>query len=70
LDVYERVKDLMCVDLKKHHVAPRLGDPKKSQADISKAKRVLGYNPKVDFEMGMKLTSEWWLAGCPVQWED
>ncbi|KKL24984.1 hypothetical protein LCGC14_2409850, partial [marine sediment metagenome] len=44
--VYEEIKKLFGTDLKKHHVAPRLGDPRKSHADISKAVKVLGYKPE------------------------
>lgn len=70
LDVYENVKKHMGVDLKKHHVEPRLGDPRKSHADISKAKRILGYDPQINFIKGMELTAQWWLAGCPIKSED
>lgn len=66
-NVYEEIKKYLAVDLHAHHVAPRLGDPRKSHADISKAKQVLGYKPTVDFNEGMKMTSQWWLSGCPTQ---
>ena len=59
----------MGLHLKKHHVDPRLGDPRKSHAQIDKAKGILGYNPKVNFVDGMKRTAEWWLAGCMTKWE-
>ena len=38
---------------------PRLGDVKHTKADISKAKRLLGYKPKVNFEDGLQQTIEW-----------
>jgi UDP-glucose 4-epimerase len=38
----------------------RAGDVKHSQADISKAKRLLGYEPSVTFEAGLKKTLEWY----------
>lgn len=66
LDVYDNIKKHLGVDLKKHHVAARLGDPRKSHADVSKAERILGYKSKIDFIEGMKLTSQWWLSGCPI----
>ena len=65
-EAYEEIRKLLAIDLKKHHVAPRLGDPRKSHADISKARDILGYNPQVDFYQGMKATAEWWLSGCPI----
>jgi nucleoside-diphosphate-sugar epimerase len=41
---------------------PREGDVKDSQADIFKARRVLGYEPTVPFEEGLKKTVEWFRA--------
>jgi len=67
LEVHEEIAKHLAVELKKHHVKPRLGDPRKSHADITKAKQVLGYKPMIDFYEGMKLTSQWWLGGCPIK---
>src|ERR1700739_180051 len=39
---------------------PRNGDIRDSQADISLARKILGYEPKVDFEEGLKRTWEWY----------
>ena len=39
---------------------PRAGDVRDSQADISKAARLLGYKPLVTFEQGLKNTVEWY----------
>jgi len=68
--VHEEIAKLLAIDLPKHHVEPRLGDPRKSHADITKAQQVLGYSPQIDFYEGMKLTSKWWLSGCPTKMED
>lgn len=38
---------------------PREGDIHDSQADISRAREVLGYNPQFGFEEGLKNTWEW-----------
>lgn len=65
--VYEQIKALLKVELQKHYVAARPGDPRKSHADISKAEKILGYKPCVKFEDGMALTAEWWLTGCPIK---
>jgi nucleoside-diphosphate-sugar epimerase len=40
----------------------RSGDILHSQADISLAKKVLGYEPRVGFEEGLKRTWEWYSA--------
>jgi len=34
-------------------------DPRQRQPDISKARRVLGWEPKVDLRTGMTQTVEW-----------
>lgn len=48
----------------------RSGDVRDSQADISKAERLLGYRPTVRLEEGLRLTVEWFQAsrsrGIPV----
>lgn len=41
---------------------PRTGDIKDSQADISRARDLLGYRPTVDFEQGLKLTWDWYAS--------
>ena len=47
----------------------RSGDVRDSQADISKAERLLGYRPTVGFEEGLRRTVAWFqsqAAGAPV----
>lgn len=39
---------------------PRAGDIRDSQADISRARKVLGYEPLVDFEEGLRRTWDWY----------
>jgi nucleoside-diphosphate-sugar epimerase len=46
---------------KAKYVSPREGDIRDSQADITRARNVLGYNPRVGFEEGLSLTWEWFL---------
>jgi nucleoside-diphosphate-sugar epimerase len=31
-----------------------------SQADITEARKVLGYDPKIDFEEGLRRTWDWY----------
>ena len=40
----------------------RIGDVKHSQADISKACKLLGYNPKFNVEAGIQETIKWYLG--------
>ncbi len=44
------------------HDPPREGDIRDSQADISLARKILGYNPRVGFEEGLRRTWEWYRA--------
>jgi nucleoside-diphosphate-sugar epimerase len=48
------------VDVTPVHTAPRAGDVHDSLADISKARRLLGYEPLVDFEEGLRRTVDWY----------
>jgi UDP-glucose 4-epimerase len=42
------------------YAEPRAGDVRDSQADIAKAKRLLGYEPTVSFEDGLQRTVDWY----------
>ena len=44
------------------YAAPREGDIRDSQADISLAQETLGYRPRFGFEEGLKRTWEWFCA--------
>jgi UDP-N-acetylglucosamine/UDP-N-acetyl-alpha-D-glucosaminouronate 4-epimerase len=44
------------------YAAPREGDIRDSQADISQAQEVLGYHPRFGFEEGLKRTWQWFCA--------
>ncbi|MEX2213365.1 MAG: NAD-dependent epimerase/dehydratase family protein [Phycisphaeraceae bacterium] len=44
------------------HKPDRAGDVKHSLADLTRARTVLGYEPVVDFETGLKPTVEWYGA--------
>jgi nucleoside-diphosphate-sugar epimerase len=41
------------------HQAPRPGDVRRHFADISKAKRVLGFEPRVEIREGVKRYVDW-----------
>src|ERR1035437_6909857 len=52
---------------KAKYAVSRAGDIRDSQADITQARDVLGYNPRVGFEEGLKHTWEWFCTsqGAP-----
>lgn len=41
---------------------PRTGDIRDSQADVSLARKVLGYEPQINFEAGLQRTWQWYKA--------
>ena len=49
------------------HEAPRPGDVRHSQADISAAQRGLGYEPQVGFEEGLRETIGWYRENLTSQ---
>jgi len=54
------VQKLEGVEIPASYGAPRSGDVRDSQADITSAVRDLGHAPRYSFEEGMRLTLEWY----------
>jgi len=52
--------------LRARYEPPRRGDIRDSQADITQARRQLGYEPSVGFEEGLARTFEWYRQRHPV----
>jgi nucleoside-diphosphate-sugar epimerase len=48
--------------VKPEYTPPRAGDVRDSQADITRARTLLGYEPLVSFEEGLRRTLEWYKA--------
>ncbi|HPF89311.1 MAG: SDR family oxidoreductase [Flavobacteriales bacterium] len=48
-------------DLEPVHVAERAGDVRDSLADISKARELLGYEPRIDLRSGLRKALPWYL---------
>jgi nucleoside-diphosphate-sugar epimerase len=59
-DLTRRMLELLGSDLEPEHGPPRPGDVRDSQADISKAKELLGYDPKVDALAGLEKAIDWY----------
>lgn len=59
LEVWDMLKAITGAVAAPQFGPPREGDVKDSQADISKARRLLGYEPMVTFEDGLARTVEW-----------
>jgi nucleoside-diphosphate-sugar epimerase len=60
--LFRTVRDLVGADVEPIYAEPRAGDVRDSQADISKAARLLGYAPIVSFESGLEQTIAWYRA--------
>lgn len=60
IDVYYGLTKALGVDIEPLFGPDRVGDIKHSNADISKAKEMLGYDPDYDFETGMALAIDWY----------
>jgi nucleoside-diphosphate-sugar epimerase len=60
--LFANVRDFVGANLEPIYEAERAGDVKDSQADIGKAQRLLGYQPSVSFEEGLKQTVTWYRA--------
>lgn len=57
--LFNVVKGLTGADVTPIYAAPRAGDVRDSQADIGKARRLLGYEPIVTFDQGLEQTVAW-----------
>lgn len=58
-DLADRIMSIIGLEVKKVYERPRKGDIKDSLADISLAKRMLGYEPRFDLNSGLKETIAW-----------
>ena len=60
IDIYYGLTDALGVKMEPNFGPDRAGDIKHSNADISKAKKLLGYEPEWSFERGIKAAIEWY----------
>lgn len=60
IDIYYGLCKALGKDVEPHFGPDRAGDIKHSNADISKAKKLLGYDPEYSFEKGIALAIDWY----------
>ena len=60
IDIYYDLCKALNVEVEPHFGPDRAGDIKHSNADISKAKKLLGYDPDYDFASGIALAIDWY----------
>lgn len=60
IDVYHHLTDALGLDVEPNYGPARKGDIRDSNADISKARKNLGYDPSYDFKAGIELAINWY----------
>ncbi len=60
IDIYHSLTTALNKDIKPNFGPDRKGDIKHSNADITKARKLLGYDPDYDFERGLNEAIEWY----------
>ncbi|MGQ4665895.1 SDR family oxidoreductase [Metabacillus halosaccharovorans] len=66
LDIYNNLNHALGKDIQPIFGPTRRGDIKHSNADISKAKELLGYDPDWDFEKGIEAAIDWYKKDLEV----
>jgi len=59
-EIINAINKLLGKDVKPIYAPPRAGDVKHSLADISLAKKLLGYKPVVVFNEGLRKALDWY----------
>ena len=62
IDIYYGLAKALGVNIEPNFGPDRKGDIKHSNADISKARKLLGYDPDYSFEDGIQLAIDWYKA--------
>ena len=60
LTLLQILNKLLKMEVNPRHEAPRPGDVRESRADITEARRLLGYKPEVDFEDGLRRSIDYY----------
>jgi UDP-N-acetylglucosamine 4-epimerase len=60
IDIYKEINNILNTNIEPIYVNTRKGDIKHSNANISKAQLLLGYDPKWDFITGLSKAIEWY----------
>lgn len=58
IELVEAISRILGRRVERLHHPPRIGDVLHTEADISRAQRLIGYTPRIDFETGLKRTIE------------
>jgi UDP-glucose 4-epimerase len=61
-ELFTTLRTIIGGTMEPEYLPERAGDVRDSQADIGKAKQILGYSPVVTFEEGLRRTVDWYRA--------
>jgi len=62
-ELADAIGKLLGKDVERRHLAPRPGDLRNSWADVGEARRLLGFEPQIGLEEGLRRTAEFLLDG-------
>ncbi|SMC39481.1 SDR family oxidoreductase [Sporomusa malonica] len=60
IDLYHKIASLLEKDIEPSYGPSRAGDVKHSNADITKARKILNYNPQYDLISGLEMAIDWY----------
>ena len=66
LDMVRIIEKNVGKKAKIEYLPMQLGDVEKTHADINKAKSMISYDPKTDFEQGFEMFIDWFLKYRPI----
>ena len=61
IDIYHALTEALGTPIEPQYAPARAGDIRHSNADISKAREKLGYDPQYDFASGLRLAVDWYV---------
>ncbi len=59
-ELFTTLRAIIGGTMEPEYLPERAGDVRDSQADIGKARQILGYSPVVTFEEGLRRTVDWY----------
>lgn len=65
-ELFRTMRKMIGASVEPKYADARAGDVHDSQADITKAKRLLGYEPIVSFEDGLQRTVDWYRTAAAI----
>jgi UDP-glucose 4-epimerase len=64
-ELFYKLKDITKANVKEIHGPPKLGELRRSCLSFNKAKKILGWEPEVDIDQGLKLTVNYFKKKFP-----